>query len=203
MNIELIFRIIFWVLLFFVIILNRIIPALRAKQTGQKILPHQKEVQHEGKTVLILRILLFIPFLTFLIFYSVYPPFMNIIHFDLPIWIRWSGTLLAFISVVLWIWSQAILDKYWSPQLQIQKEHKIITSGPYGTIRHPIYTAMFGWVIGLAILTANMGFVFMAVLTIVFLILRVPREEKMMIEQFGDEYIHYMQNTGKFFPRFI
>jgi protein-S-isoprenylcysteine O-methyltransferase Ste14 len=34
------------------------------------------------------------------------------------------------------------------------------------------------------------------------LILRVPKEEKMMIEQFGDEYKKYMQITGRFFPKF-
>jgi protein-S-isoprenylcysteine O-methyltransferase Ste14 len=31
---------------------------------------------------------------------------------------------------------------------------------------------------------------------------RVNDEEQMMIEQFGDEYINYMQKTGRFFPRF-
>jgi protein-S-isoprenylcysteine O-methyltransferase Ste14 len=51
---------------------------------------------------------------------------------------------------------------------------------------------MFIWVIGLSLFTANMIFALLAVLTISFLILRVPKEEKMMIEQFGDEYKKYM-----------
>ena len=95
-----------------------------------------------------------------------------------------------------------MLGKYWSPQLQVQKEHKIITSGPYRVIRHPIYTAMFIWVIGLALFTASLVFALLALLTIIVLILRIPKEEKMMIEQFGDEYKKYMQITGRFFPRF-
>jgi protein-S-isoprenylcysteine O-methyltransferase Ste14 len=61
---------------------------------------------------------------------------------------------------------------------------------------------MFIWVIGLALFTANMVFASLALLTIMGLILRVPKEEKMMIEQFGDEYKKYMQITGRFFPRF-
>jgi protein-S-isoprenylcysteine O-methyltransferase Ste14 len=61
---------------------------------------------------------------------------------------------------------------------------------------------MFIWVIGLALFTANLVFALMALLTITVLILRVPKEEKMMIEQFGDEYKKYMQITGRFFPRF-
>jgi protein-S-isoprenylcysteine O-methyltransferase Ste14 len=111
------------------------------------------------------------------------------------------GILFAFIGVVFWIYSQGVLSKYWSPQLQVQKDHKLITSGPYRVIRHPIYTAMFIWVIGLALFTANMFFALFALLTIILLISRVPKEEKMMIEQFGNEYKKYMEITGKFLPR--
>jgi protein-S-isoprenylcysteine O-methyltransferase Ste14 len=202
MNEEMLFRNVFWVFLLFIMVFNRIIPVLRAKKFEEKIWPDKKAIKNEGKTTFFLRIILGVLFLAFLILYFIYPPFMNLIHFDFPIWLRWLGTLFAFIGVVFWIYSQARLDKYWSPQLQIQKEHKIITSGPYRVIRHPIYTAMFIWVIGLALFTANLVFALLALLTIMVLILRVPKEEKMMIGQFGDEYKKYMQITGRFFPRF-
>jgi protein-S-isoprenylcysteine O-methyltransferase Ste14 len=193
MNEEMLFRIVFWVLLLFVLVFNRIIPALRAKRSEGKILPDKKAIKNEGKTTFFLSIILFVLFLAFLFLYSIYPPFMNLIHFDIPIWLRWLGTIFSFNGVIFWIYSQAMLDKYWSPQLQVQKKHKIITSGPYKVIRHPIYTAMFIWVIGLALFSANIVFALLALLTIIGLILRVPKEEKMMIEQFGDEYIKYMQ----------
>jgi protein-S-isoprenylcysteine O-methyltransferase Ste14 len=202
MNDEMLFRIVFWVFLLFIMVFNRIIPALRAKKSEEKIWPDKKAIKNEGKTTFFLRILLFVLFLAFLILYSIYPPFMNLIHVNFSIWLRCLGTLFAFIGVVLWIYSQAVLDKYWSPQLQVQNEHKIITSGPYRVMRHPIYTSMFIWVIGLAIFTANIGFALIALLTIIGLILRVPKEEKMMIEHFGDEYKKYMQITGSIFPRF-
>jgi protein-S-isoprenylcysteine O-methyltransferase Ste14 len=202
MNEEMPFRIVFWVFLLLVIVSNRIIPALRVKKSGGKILPDKKAILHEGKATFFLRILLFMVLLTYLFLYSIYPPFMNMIHFEFPIWLRWLGTLFAFIGVGFWIYSQALLDKYWSPQLQIQKEHRIVISGPYRVIRHPIYTAMSIWAIGLALFTANMVFTVLAVLTIIGLILRVPKEEKMMIEQFGEEYKKYIQSTGRYFPRF-
>jgi protein-S-isoprenylcysteine O-methyltransferase Ste14 len=61
---------------------------------------------------------------------------------------------------------------------------------------------MFIWVTGLALFTANCIFALLALLTIIGLILRVPKEEKMMTEQFGDDYKKYIQITGRFFPRF-
>ncbi|MCJ7790488.1 MAG: hypothetical protein MUP69_10015, partial [Candidatus Atribacteria bacterium] len=88
MNEEMLFRIVFWVFLLFIIVFNRIIPALRAKKSEEKILPDKKAIKNEGKTTFFLRILLFVLLLAFLILYSIYPPFMNLIHVDFPIWLR-------------------------------------------------------------------------------------------------------------------
>lgn len=61
---------------------------------------------------------------------------------------------------------------------------------------------MLSWAIALSLLTANWIFVALAGLTMIGLIIRVPKEEQMMIEAFGDEYKAYMQHTGKFFPKY-
>ena len=68
-------------------------------------------------------------------------------------------------------------------------------------VRHPIYTARLGYGASLALVTANRVFIGLAVLVIAGLIDRVPKEERMMIEQFGEEYNAYMHRTGRFFPR--
>jgi protein-S-isoprenylcysteine O-methyltransferase Ste14 len=203
MNEEMLFRIVFWLLLFIVILFNRLIPAIRSRKNKEKILPNNQAIHNEGKVLFFLRIILGIPFFGFLICYSIYPPFMNLLHLNIALWLRWIGAIVAFIGVVFWVYSQAILDRNWSPQLQIQAEHKLIKRGPYKAMRHPLYTSMFIWVIGLAILTANWGFVVFAVLTIIALIARVPKEEKMMIEQFGDEYRKYLSETGRFLPKLM
>ena len=68
-------------------------------------------------------------------------------------------------------------------------------------MRHPLYTSMFGWGAALSLLTANWIFVAVSVLSIVGLIVRIPKEEQMMIETFGEEYKAYMQRSGRFFPK--
>jgi protein-S-isoprenylcysteine O-methyltransferase Ste14 len=60
---------------------------------------------------------------------------------------------------------------------------------------------MFGWVTALALLTANWIFVAMAVLSIAGTVVRIPKEEQMMLDAFGDEYRSYMQRTGRLFPK--
>lgn len=201
MNDELTFRIVFWIFLAFILIFNRIIPAYRAKKSDGRLLPDRAAVHAEGKFTFILRIILFVVFLSFLVLYSVDPPFAEFLHLHFPLWLRWSGTAIALLGVCLWVYAQAVLGRFWSPQLQLQKEHKIVTSGPYRVMRHPIYSAMVVWVIGLALFTANVVFVLLGLLTVVGLLARIPREEKMLIEQFGDVYKQYMHRTGRFFPR--
>jgi protein-S-isoprenylcysteine O-methyltransferase Ste14 len=102
--------------------------------------------------------------------------------------------------VAFWTWTQIELDTQWSAQLQLTSEHHLVTSGPYQYIRHPLYSAMIWWAFSLVLLTANWIFLAFAVLSTAGVIRRVPHEEQMMIEAFGDEYQSYMQHTGRFFP---
>jgi len=115
--------------------------------------------------------------------------------------LRWAGFALGLASLGLWTWTQVALGKEWSPQLQLRDEHHLVTTGPYTRVRHPLYTAMIGYGIGLALVTANWGFIVLAVVIIAGSVARLPREEQMMIERFGDEYTTYMRRTGRFFPK--
>jgi protein-S-isoprenylcysteine O-methyltransferase Ste14 len=54
----------------------------------------------------------------------------------------------------------------------------------------------------LSLLIANWIFVGACVLTFAGLMYRVPKEEQMLIEAFGDEYRDYMKRTGRFLPKF-
>jgi len=199
---EVLFRIVFGILIAIVMVFLRIIPAIRSIRTKTKLTPNKEAVNNEGLSSFILRVVLGILLFVFIILYFINPSFMEILHVNILIWIRWIGVSISILGVSFWIYSQYVLDKYWSPQLQVQKEHKIITSGPYKSIRHPIYSSMFLWCIGIALFTANIGWILFAAICILFLLIRVPKEEKMMIEQFGDEYKKYMQITGRFLPRF-
>jgi protein-S-isoprenylcysteine O-methyltransferase Ste14 len=121
--------------------------------------------------------------------------------FPLPAWLRWTGFAVGVITVVFWTWTQIHLDTQWSAQLQLTKNHHLVTTGPYAYIRHPLYMSIFGWCISLTLLTANWIFFVLCVLSFAGLLWRIPKEEQMMIGAFGDEYKAYMQRAGRFFPR--
>ena len=112
-----------------------------------------------------------------------------------------AGFPLGIVSLGVWSWTQIALGKEWSPQLQLREEHHLVTIGPYRRACHPLYTAMFGYSASLGVVTTNWFFVPFAVVAIVFTFARSPKEEQMMIGEFGDEFRAYMQKTGRFFPK--
>lgn len=123
-------------------------------------------------------------------------------NFSLPARIRWLGVGLIFVGNLLFIWSHRALGRNWTPFLEIRKEHTLVTNGPYRFVRHPMYVAISLIGIGVSLLSANwvVALSYMLPMTNMYLF-RISDEEKMMTEQFGDEYRKYMQNTGRLIPK--
>jgi protein-S-isoprenylcysteine O-methyltransferase Ste14 len=201
MDLELSFRVIFWVQLALILVFNRILPLVMAKKRKEKLMPNKEAVKNEGVFQFIIRVAGGVLFFAFIVLYAVYPPFMDALHFGLPSAARWIGVGISLIGEAMWIYAQILLSRYWSPQLRIQSDHRIMKDGPYKRIRHPIYSFMFVWSFGLVLFTSHWFFVCFFALTVILLCLRAPKEEQMMLREFGEDYARYMKETGRFFPR--
>jgi len=201
MTTEATFRLGFLILLLALLVM-RVFFMLRVRLSGNRLLPDQKAIAREGGwAVLLVRVVGFFLLLAFLVMYFTQAAWIDVFLFELPAWLRWAGFALGLVSVLFWTWTQITLDTQWSAQLQLTQQHHLLTSGPYARMRHPLYTAMFGWSCSLALLSANWIFVLIAALTAAAIIWRVPKEERMMLEAFGEAYQNYMLRTGRFVPR--
>jgi protein-S-isoprenylcysteine O-methyltransferase Ste14 len=197
---EQLFRILFWILILGVLIM-RIVFTLRVRLAGERVMPDRAAVKREGTAAFLVRFVGFFLVIGLLAGFAVQPSWLAALSFPIPDVLRWLGFLFGLAGLGIWIWAQIILGKEWSPQLQLREKHRLVTAGPYARMRHPIYTGMFIWAGGLALLTANWTFVVVAVLVCAVFVVRVPREEQMMIEEFGEEYREYMKRTGRVFPK--
>lgn len=202
MSQELVFKIVFWVQLILIMIFNRIIPALRARKSGARLSPDRDAIVNEGKILFVFRVIAGLLLAVVLVIYTFFPTFASVFQFPLPAGWRWAGVIISSIFLLLWIYSQQILARHWSANLRIQKDHMLVTSGPYKVMRHPIYTAMFFWSLGLALFTANAFFMAFALVIILWMRPRITMEEKMLIDHFGAEYLDYMKTAGRYFPKF-
>ena len=200
MDTEATFHALFWVLLALVLVM-RVYFAWRVRRASERVLPDRAAIEREGHVTFAIRVVAFFLLIALLVFYAINPPWIEALDFGLPPWLRWIGFAIGLASLGLWTWTQVALDTLWSAQLQLRQEHHLVVTGPFARMRHPMYTAMCGWGLGLALVTASCIFALIALIVFMVFFTRVPKEEQMMLEQFGDEYREYMSRTGRFLPR--
>ncbi|OYW57148.1 MAG: methyltransferase [Rhizobiales bacterium 17-65-6] len=110
--------------------------------------------------------------------------------------------VMVFLSALWLFWrTHKALGRQWSVSLELRESHKLITSGVYEHVRHPMYSAFFLWALAQALLLPNLvagfsGFVGFGIL----FFLRVGEEEAMMREAFGAEYDAYCARTKRVVP---
>jgi protein-S-isoprenylcysteine O-methyltransferase Ste14 len=106
-------------------------------------------------------------------------------------------------SCALWVFrrSHKELGRNWSITLEIREKHQLISSGPYAVIRHPMYTSFLLMALGQALLLSNwvVGLAGLIGFAVLFF-LRVNKEERMMLENFGPQYRTYMERTKRIIP---
>ena len=195
-----IFRIAFWAMLVGLWAM-RVYFTREMRSGGERRGVDRVAIAREGRVLFVGRTVVLFFLAASLVLYGLNPFWMGLLSIPLPDWLRWMGLGLGLAGLGLWTWTQAVLGREWSPQLQLREDHRLVTRGPYARIRHPMYTGMFGVGVALALLSANWLFVTFAVAMIVGFVVRAPREERMMLEAFGEEYGIYMRETGRFFPR--
>ncbi len=139
-----------------------------------------------------------------MIAYVINPTWLAWASLPFSIWLRWAGVVIAFLGFALLQWSQVTLSNSWSDTPRMMKEQTLITSGPYHSIRHPIYTA-FILILGSTLLISSNWLIGLcwAGMTILETTSRIRFEESLMMEYFGDQYREYMKKTGRLFPRLI
>jgi protein-S-isoprenylcysteine O-methyltransferase Ste14 len=116
-------------------------------------------------------------------------------------WQAWPGGVIFVAALWLFRRTHKDLGRNWSVTLEVREQHTLVTRGVYSRVRHPMYSAFWLWALAQALLLPNWiagpaGIVGFGML----FVLRVHREEQLMIETFGDEYRRYMARTSRIVP---
>ena len=103
----------------------------------------------------------------------------------------------------LWLLSRVAwnLGKFWSPTLQLKEDHQLVTKGVYRRIRHPMYLSLLIFSAGNALALPNyIAGPAMLVAMLVLIAIRVGLEERMLLEEFGEEYEAYRKRSHRLIP---
>jgi protein-S-isoprenylcysteine O-methyltransferase Ste14 len=114
--------------------------------------------------------------------------------------IYWAGTIMVAAGLAFMVWARRHLGTNWSGRVALKHDHELIRTGPYGLVRHPIYSglllALLGTAIGFGERRHALAFVFFAA--------AVWRkswlEERFLAEIFADDYARYRAQVPALFP---
>jgi len=131
-----------------------------------------------------------------------FTPVLSFADYELNSSIRWAGAGVMLASLWLFLRSHVDLGQNWSVSLELRQDHQLVSRGVYRWLRHPMYASIWLWGIAQGMMLANWfaGWAVPLPFAAMYLI-RTPREERMMCEEFGDRYREYAQRTGRLFPR--
>ena len=195
------FKLLFLILLILVFIVRAYF-GMKQRSVGQRSWSVDEDaVRREGRWSLLLRPISFLFMLALIALYFIEPLGSEWLHVSLPWQLRLLGVFLSFAGILMLVLTHRALGIYWSTTPQLKEGHSLTTTGPYGLIRHPMYTSLSIIFIGLAIVSSFWPLWILVLLMTIFFFRIVRIEEDMMIDEFGDEYVSYIERTGRYLPR--
>ena len=114
-------------------------------------------------------------------------------------WLQITGLVIFLLGLALAVWARVFLGRNWGMPMSEKADPELVTTGPYRTVRHPIYSgiilAMIGttlavslyWLIAVALLGAYFGY-------------SAVMEERYMAGRFPDSYPPYKKSTKMLVP---
>jgi protein-S-isoprenylcysteine O-methyltransferase Ste14 len=148
----------------------------------------------------ILRIAIFMIAIALLMTTRIPLPWLYLQLWPASLWTFWLGAAVTIAGLLFAVWARVHLGRNWSRSVTIKQDHELIKTGPYGVVRHPIYTGILAGFLGMAIAISQVrGFVVVVLIFIAFWI-KFRMEERWMRSQFGEAYAAYAHQTAALVP---
>jgi len=115
---------------------------------------------------------------------------------------EWLGVLLTAAGIGVAFWARWHLGTNWSGTVTLKEGHELIRTGPYRSIRHPIYAGILLALLGTAITFGEVRSLLAVVIVWLSFYVKARREESFLSQEFGPGFAEHKQHTGMFLPRF-
>ena len=103
-------------------------------------------------------------------------------------------------AVLRW-WAIRHLGRFFTVDVAVSAEQRVVDDGPYRLVRHPSYTGLLLEAVGLGLALGNLlGFVVLAVPVLLVLLHRIRIEEQALRTALGEPYVRYCQRTKRLVP---
>src|ERR1700733_3529575 len=111
-----------------------------------------------------------------------------------------AGLLIEAAFILLAVWARRHLGSNWSGEVRIAAGHQLVRSGPYGFVRHPIYTAVLGMYCGTALVSGEIHAPIALVIVTLAYWRKIRLEEQALEKTFGADFDEYRRDTWALVP---
>jgi len=99
------------------------------------------------------------------------------------------------------LWARSHLGRLWSGMMTLRDSHRVVDTGPYRLVRHPIYTGFIGASLALALLVATPAALAGALVLIIVMTAKAHAEEALLRRELGrGDYDAYAAHTPMLVP---
>jgi protein-S-isoprenylcysteine O-methyltransferase Ste14 len=117
-------------------------------------------------------------------------------------WLGYAGLLVIVAGIVIRFVSIRTLGKYFTVDLSIYDEHRLVMEGLYKYIRHPSYSGSLLSFFGLGLSLNNwISLVVICIPVFLAFLYRIRTEERLLLRQVGLGYAEYMKRTKRLIPK--
>jgi protein-S-isoprenylcysteine O-methyltransferase Ste14 len=114
-------------------------------------------------------------------------------------WLEGIGLAIFVLGLALAVWARVYIGRNWGVPMSKKVDPELVTTGPYHSIRHPIYSGIILGMIGTAIAVSWYWFIAAGAIAAYFLFSAV-NEERYLTEQFPAAYSDYKRSTKMLVP---
>lgn len=112
-----------------------------------------------------------------------------------------AGVALAVAGIAFALWAMATLGEHYDLTLEVHRAHAVVRDGPYGIVRHPIYTGLAIHSLGAILATGNLVFALGTLLvTFPIFVLRARAEERLLRAELRGDYDAYAREVPMLIP---
>ena len=112
-----------------------------------------------------------------------------------------AGLLLMTAGLILRQWSVHTLGRFFTVDVRVHADQEVIDTGPYRWVRHPSYTALIVFLVGVGCALDNWASLLaLLVVPIIGLRLRIRSEEAALVSQLGERYRRYAEHRKRLLP---
>jgi protein-S-isoprenylcysteine O-methyltransferase Ste14 len=109
---------------------------------------------------------------------------------------------LLHIAAVGFGWQAAVwLGRAFRVQAVVTDSHRLVTTGPYAVVRHPIYASLLGMIIATAIILSDARSLLIALpVALIGTEIRVRAEDRLLAAHFGPQFEDYRRRVAAYIP---